>query len=139
MSSPRITAAASPSDPRLTALGANLHELERPGFAVSGTRGALAWGAPVIASADAVPSIYVPDRATRDLVVAEWGSDRSSSPSAWIAIAPVHGITDRRFRRPGERWPVVHPIVVALDLAVDRARGRQILDEWDLEEPHRVW
>lgn len=130
----------SPSDPQLTDLGANLRDLDQPGFAVSDTRGALAWGAPVVASADAAPSIYVPDRSTRDRVLTDRGRAPSSPTGAgWIAIAPVRSVTVPRFARRGEPWPVVHPLVVALDLATDRSRGHQILDEWDPEDTTRVW
>jgi len=56
-----------------------------------------------------------------------------------IAIAPVPSVVGHRFVRPSEAWPVVHPVVAALDLAADRARGHQILDEWTPEEQRRVW
>jgi hypothetical protein len=130
----------SPSDPRLADLGANLHDLDQPGFAVGDTLGALAWGAPVIATSDAAPSLYVPDRRTRDRVLDGWGRANGSPTSAGrIAVAPARAVTVTRFTRPGEPWPVAHPLVVALDLATDRARGHQILDEWHPEDIPRVW
>jgi hypothetical protein len=54
-------------------------------------------------------------------------------------VAPVRSAVAHRFQRRGEPWPVVHPLVVALDLAADRSRGHQILDEWTPEEALRVW
>ena len=128
------------ADPDLADLGANLHDLDQPGFAVGDTRGALAWGAPVVATSDAAPSIYVPDRLARDQVLERWGRAAGAATSAGrIAIGPVRSVTVPRFRRRGESWPVVHPLVVALDLATDRARGHQILDEWNPEDTTRVW
>jgi hypothetical protein len=37
-------------------------------------------------------------------------------------------------------WPIVHPLFVALDLALDRARGTEIRQDWDVPHPFRkVW
>jgi hypothetical protein len=36
-------------------------------------------------------------------------------------------------------WPAVNHVVVALDLAQDRGRGREALDEWEPEGVLRVW
>jgi hypothetical protein len=37
------------------------------------------------------------------------------------------------------KWPVAHPLFVALDLAQDTGRGREILDAWTPTEGTRVW
>lgn len=133
--------AISPRDARLNGLGANLRDLATVGWAIGDTRAALAWRAPLVASADVAASIYVPDRSTLERVLDEWGraTRHSMSSAQRVAVAPVHSIASRRFRVRGEAWPVVHPLFVALDLATDRARGHQILDEWTPEEAPRVW
>jgi hypothetical protein len=46
----------------------------------------------------------------------------------------------RRPGRPGSRgFALVHPVAVALDLAQDPGRGREILDQWTPEDCTRVW
>jgi hypothetical protein len=37
--------------------------------------------------------------------------------------------------------PTTHPLFLALELAQDAARGREILDQWTPVDPeiHRVW
>ena len=111
------------------------------GPAISDTLAALAWHAPVVASRDAPVSLYVADRAAADRVVAHAGRATRSGRVATdrVAVAPVRSALAHRFARPGEPWPVVHPLIVALDLAADPARGHQILDEWTPEDIPRVW
>jgi hypothetical protein len=46
-------------------------------------------------------------------------------------------VTDEARPPVHQRWPLAHPVAVALDLAQDRARGREILDDWS--PPERVW
>lgn len=130
-----------PDDPDLDDMGANLADLDSDGWAVGDTRGALAWRAPIVASADAPPAIYLPDRRTLDRVIGRWGRASGEAPAivGRVAVAPSPAVVGHRFRRSGESWPVVHPLFVALDLAADRARGHQVLDEWEPTETPRVW
>lgn len=45
-----------------------------------------------------------------------------------------------RLSRRCDAWPVVHPLFVALDLSLDRARGVEILRDWTPPAPfERVW
>ena len=39
----------------------------------------------------------------------------------------------------GEPWPVAHRVVVALDIAQDRARGLEALEQWQPEGIARAW
>ena len=56
-------------------------------------------------------------------------------------------MTPERFRRlteaygaMPEHWPLANPLFVALDLARDPGRGRQILDGWQPPRPWRkIW
>ena len=94
----------------------------------------------MVASADGALSLYVPDHATFDHIAELVGTaEHPLGGEDRIAVAPVPSVVTRRFARPGEPWPVVHPIIAALDLATDRARGHQILDEWDPEDGSRAW
>jgi hypothetical protein len=131
----------SSADPGLDELGAHLTDLTVDGWAVGDTRGALAWRAPIVASADAAAAIYLPDRVTLDRVIDRWGRASGERPTivGRVAVVPSAAVARRRFRRAGEPWPVVHPLFVALDLAADRARGHQILDEWEPTETPHVW
>ena len=63
---------------------------------------------------------------------------------ATLHVAPVRQVCATR--RPAHdaetRWPLAHPLFVALDLASDlgRGRGREILDGWTPPaDVTRVW
>ena len=50
-----------------------------------------------------------------------------------VAVGPVRLVCLRRVDHSalsGECWPVVNHIVVALDIAQDRARGLEALEQW---------
>jgi hypothetical protein len=128
-----------------TGLALNLHDSdEKPGWAVSGDLAAAAWGARLVVSSGTPPDFYLPSavlrRAVRQLGPTNW-SDRAAS----LAVAPLAAATRERFDRssvatPWLHWPLAHPVIVALDLAQDRSRGREILSEWKPpKEFSRVW
>ena len=126
--------------PTLADVGA---EAGGPGWALSDTLGALAWGMPVVASLDHPPEFYVPSEAALQRAAALLGQapDFAGRSSA-VAIAPVRLACRHRADRSGGtgiRWPVANHIVVALDLAQDRARGAEILDAWHPEGIDRAW
>lgn len=125
------------------ALGLNDDD-QSGGWAVSGDVAAAAWGARVVVTSGAPPDFYVPSavlqRAVRRLGPTDW-SDRAAS----LAVAPLAAATRERsdppsLATPGIEWPLVHPVIVALDLAQDRSRGREILSGWSPPgEFSRVW
>ena len=95
------------------------------------TQAALLLGAPVIASNDDPPDFYVPQAAVVEAAVSHFGPSRGQ-PAATIRPARYAGIhTAEPFRRTKSGIAVAHPVVVALDLAHDRARGREIVEAWD--------
>ena len=125
-------------------LGLGLDEPEAlTGWALTDTRAAASWGLPIIARGDHPPDFYVPSesvlRAGRSLL------GEATDPAAracTAAVAPVRLACLRRLdhsRTSGERWPVAHHIIMALDIAQDRARGLEALEQWKPEGIVRAW
>ena len=116
---------------------------ETSGWALTETVAAGAWGMPVVARGDYPPDFYVPsqaalDRARRILGDADSRDDRACT----VAVAPVRLACLRRI--PPEAgasrgWPLANHVVVALDIAQDKARGIEILDGWNPTEFARAW
>ena len=131
-------------DPAIaTALRTSFADPATTGWALTDTVAAAAYGAPAGVRADYPPDFYVPDAATARRAETLLGAPASDDVrEATIKIAPVAQACAHRFpaspQRPG--WPLAHPLFVALDLAADPGRGREILEGWD--PPHeatRVW
>ncbi len=119
----------------------NVDDLDEAGWCITGTAAAVAWGAPVVA-VEPILDLYVPGPVMVTIAQREYLTARNAvDASASIAVAPAALVTSRRMPPRGKgRWPLAHPLAVALDLAQDRARGREILDEWTPpSEFHRVW
>jgi len=117
---------------------ANGNDLEASGWCVSGTVAAVEWGAPVVSTVGAPPDLYVPGPAARNIAARRYGTARDPyEAAASVAVAPVSDVTAHREPPRSQPWPLAHPVAVALDLAQDRARGREILKDWS--PPERVW
>ncbi|WP_462187304.1 MULTISPECIES: helix-turn-helix domain-containing protein [unclassified Frankia] len=113
------------------------------GWALTDTTAAAAYGAPVAVRADQVPDFFVPDQAVLRRAATLLGAAPAPAQArAAVRVAPVAAVCARRVDLLPERWrwPLAHPLFVALDLAQDVGRGREILDVW-LPEPGwaRVW
>lgn len=107
------------------------------GWCVTGTVAAAELGAPVV-STGAVPDLYVPGPVVVTIAARRYGVARDVSvAAASIAVAPASEVTNEARPPVHQRWPLAHPVAVALDLAQDRARGREILADWSPTE--RVW
>lgn len=119
----------------------NVHDLAAAGWCLTGTAAAVEWGAPIVA-AEPILDLYVPGPVMVTIAQREYrAAGNAVDASASIAVAPAALVTSRRLppRRKGS-WPLAHPLAVALDLAQDRARGREILEDWTPPpEFHRVW
>jgi len=114
------------------------NELDEDGWCISGTVAAVELGAPVVSLVGAAPDLYVPDPATVRIAARRYGVVADPyAARASIAVAPVPDVTACRQLPASQGWPVAHPVAVALDLAQDRARGREIIDDW--WPPERVW
>jgi hypothetical protein len=133
--------------PRANArLELGLQSLDEPGWGVGNTVAAAAWSAPVVVGSDAPPDFYVPSErdlraAQGELRVAHTVDERACT----VAVAPTVFVVRPRYAAgslamPSVDWPVVHPLFVALDLSLDRARGVEILRDWTPPAPFkRVW
>ena len=113
------------------------------GWALTDTLAAASWGMPVVARGDYPPDFYVPSdahlRRARALLGETSNADRRACT---VAVAPVRLACLRRVdhaKTSGEVWPVADHIVVALDLAQDKARGLGILDRWHPKDIVRAW
>jgi hypothetical protein len=114
---------------------------EEVGWALTDTLAARAWGMPMVVSPGYPPDFYVPTIIALQRAVAQFGRAKGAEDRACtVAIAPVPLVCRWRDDRPGEHWKVANHIVVALDIARDEARGREILEHWDPPERiARVW
>jgi hypothetical protein len=123
---------------------ARVDDLEQPGWALGGDEAAGAWGAPIFAVGGR-PWIWVPAeadarRAERVLTSASW-----DDYAAVVAVPPTLLVCRHRLMPPSvvepRFLPTTHPLFLALELAQDPARGREILDQWNPgdSEVHRVW
>jgi hypothetical protein len=110
-------------------------------WVLTDTQAALFLGAPVIVSGEGPPDFYVPQPSMVDLAISHFGRARGE-PAATVRAVRFAGIRDTEpFRLTPSGFRVAHPVVVALDLAQDRSRGRQIVEEWDPTPlgVERVW
>ncbi|MBL7496127.1 transcriptional regulator [Frankia sp. CNm7] len=104
------------------------------GWALTDTTAAAAYGAPVAARADQALDFFVPDEVVLRRATTLLGTTATPTrAAASVRAAPVAAVCARRFDLPGGgwRWPLAHPLFVALDLAQDEGRGREILDAWN--------
>jgi hypothetical protein len=120
-------------------------ELHARSWVLSETRAAAVYGAPIVAGADHPPDLYLPDeRSLAWLLGRAVVAPDFAQRVATVAVTPTALVCQARFRRrdTAEAWPLAHPVVVALDLAVDRHRGREAVEQWDPDpslEVERVW
>ncbi len=115
------------------------------GWALTDTVAAAVYGAPVSIRASHPPDFYVPDQGTLRRAVRLLGTATTSSSRAGrVRVAPVPLVCARRVDAAAwssEPWPLANPLFVALDLAQDPGRGREILEGWTprREVGDRVW
>lgn len=107
-------------------------------FRASGTLGAVWHRAPVMATADWPIELYVEGPSELRHVLRSNGVPPETSSPARVAVCPSRFGWSIRSGLSYQGFPVANHVVVALDLAQDPGRGREILDGWD-PEGRRVW
>jgi hypothetical protein len=106
------------------------------GWVLGGDGAALALGAPVFTTDDR-PTYWVPSQAEVRRAQRALGATDQQTRAATVAVPPTPLVITRA--ADGDPWPLAHPLFVALDLARDPGRGREILDQWHPEGVVRVW
>ena len=132
---------------RTSQLGLGLDDVEATvGWALRGDVAVAAWGARFPLQGDAPPDFYVPDDRTLRIAKQFYGEAvANAGRGATVTVAPVrYAVTHRydvaRRRLSNTEWPVVHPVIAALDLTRSGARGQEILEDFEPPEGfHRVW
>ncbi len=118
----------SPPDP-------DAHRQLDPGatrWSRTGTAAAAAYGAPVVTAVGGPVELYVPGPVDVTIAVRRYGAAEGGAGGAVLAVAPAAAVVraevgDRDVSIDG--WPAAPVLAVALDLAQDRAHGREILGE----------
>ncbi|HEX6405130.1 MAG TPA: hypothetical protein VF003_18545 [Pseudonocardiaceae bacterium] len=113
------------------------------GWALTDSAAAVAYGAPLAVRTGQLLDFYVPDQATVRRATTLLGAAPSRSQARCaIRVAPVPVACSHRVDLAGNpfEWPLAHPVFVALDLAQDVGRGREILGAWTPPQRWaRVW
>jgi len=113
------------------------------GWALTDSAAAVAYGAPLAVRAEQLFDFYVPDQGIQRRATALLGAAPSASQARCaVRVAPVPAVCSQRVGAEASpfEWPLAHPLFVALDLAKDSGRGREILDAWTPPERWtRVW
>ena len=106
-------------------------------YRLSGTVGAVALGAPLVAGTN-WPQLYVADDADVAAIASAYGASGGWT-AAEIAVCPSTYAMSLPTAAYRGGFPVASAVVVAFDLALDKARGREILEGWSPEGSLRVW
>lgn len=140
----QLAAVPVPGASRMMAsLHLGLDDLDGPGWALTDSAAAVAYGAPLAYRSGQVLDFLVPNEAIARRALTVLGeATLASGAEAAIRVAPVPMAAEQRVdlsSNPTE-WPLAHPLFVALDLAQDAGRGREILDAWTPDARwSRVW
>jgi hypothetical protein len=111
-----------------------------PTLHLGGLHAASWWGVPLVVTKGWPVELYVRDEfALRRLIrTYEPDPERTIVPAAKVAVCPSPFGYDQATDTHLD-FPVINPIVVALDLAQDQGRGREALEQWEPEGVVRVW
>lgn len=134
----------APTKIEVERMGGNSDDLDQTGWALGGDDAALSWGAPMFVG-NSRPWIWVPTDADARRVIRILGTAGWDDAEVVLAVAPTQIMCATRLQAPRGAeptfLPTIHPLFLALKLAQDRGRGREILDGWtpDHSEIRRVW
>lgn len=108
-------------------------------YRLSGTLGALALGVPLAARAGGTrPRLYVADDVDLTSVLSAYGAGTGWTGSE-VAVCPSRFGFTWASTVGHDGYLVANHLVVALDLAQDKARGHEVLERWDPGGFSRVW
>ncbi len=95
-------------------------------------RAATLGGARIPAAGDLPARLYV--RGSAAMRRARRLINSSEPVRCWVRRAPVEWLPDNPDHQPTEAhpWPIAHPILCALRLAADPARGREVVEGWGI-------
>lgn len=117
-----------------------------PTWRRSGSAAAIAYGAPIVTAGGEAVELYVPGPVNISIALRRYGATEPGRGPAAVTVAPTRAVTagsgddvDVAGSRGPEidGWLAAPVLAVALDLAQDRARGREILADWN--HPDAVW
>ncbi|AMY54947.1 hypothetical protein A3L23_03627 [Rhodococcoides fascians D188] len=112
----------------------------QPGWALTDAAAAAMYGASVAFRADQRLDFFVPDQTVvRRAVTLLGAAETAATAQASVRAAPA--VTQQRIELDTNtlEWPLAHPVFVALDLAQDAGRSREILGTWTPDGWTRVW
>lgn len=108
-----------------------------PRWRRAGTAAAVAYGAPVVSTGDGPVELYLPGPVELSVALRRYHAAEPGTGAASLAVAPVRAVTaapEDELEPPLlDGWPAAPVLAVALDLAKDRARGREILEDWEIK------
>lgn len=112
-----------------------------PRWRRGGTAAAAAWGAPVVTGEGGPVELYVPGPVEVSIAVRRYGAAEPGAGAAVLSVAPAAPVCAGPGDDPNQPdvggWPAAPKLAAALDMAQDRARGREILDDW--RDQDAVW
>jgi hypothetical protein len=111
------------------------------GWALTDSVAAKAWGFGIVLSSAYPPDFYVPSKIAMQRALQTFGrSDDVETRACTVRLAPTRLVCRWREMKLDSEWPVANHVVVALDLARDESRGRELLEQWVPPEGIvRVW
>ena len=108
---------------------------DAPPWRRTGTAAAAAYGAPVVTAGEGSVELYVGGPVELSIATRRYGAAEPGAGAAALAVAPTRlalpPLDDGKELMVGE-WPAAPLLAVALDLAKDRGRGREILQDWEI-------
>jgi hypothetical protein len=105
-----------------------------PSWRITGTAAAAYYGAPVVAAGEGPIELYVNGPVEVSIAARRYGAAEPGTGVATVAVPPtslVNDLADGELMETVHGWPVAPMVAVALDLALDRSRGHEILDDWE--------
>jgi hypothetical protein len=113
---------------------------DAPSWWMTGIAAAARYGAPVAAPRKGPTELYVPGPVEISVGTRNYGAAEPGTGVAIIAVPPTPLVTDPDGDEDVpmiDGWPAAPRVAVALDLAQDRTRGREILEDWGAG--HGIW